>query len=265
MSILRNLLNAFVPVRERRETSTGALPLAIANAMITHELNGCESASITIAGGAAVLNATLEFTGSTDNINFLPVLVYPLFSVGGTALVCAQPIVSEVVNAANVFRVYNLACGNLKALRVRYSAYTAGAADVLIISESSESLHSSVMHSKPTTLIVSSTAAAGVLVNASLPAVPNLRHYIDFIRIVRSSSVALVAAAARAVIATTNLPGALAFTIGSDASPQGADKESVTEFANGLAASAINTATAVQAPAVAGVIWRINVGYRLGL
>jgi hypothetical protein len=44
------------------------------------------------------------------------------------------------------------------------------------------------------------------------------------------------------------------------------DKEVVFEFGGaGIAASAAGTATTIVAPIWTGVIWRINVSYRLGL
>ena len=54
--------------------------------------------------------------------------------------------------------------------------------------------------------------------------------------------------------------------MGQDAGGIGVDKEALMDFGGtGLAATATNTATTIICPAYVGVIWRINVGYRLGL
>jgi hypothetical protein len=68
------------------------------------------------------------------------------------------------------------------------------------------------------------------------------------------------------LVTTTNLPGNPVLTFGSDAAAQGVDKEQILDYSgSGLAATAIGTATTVVCPAYTGVIWRINVAYRLGL
>jgi hypothetical protein len=68
------------------------------------------------------------------------------------------------------------------------------------------------------------------------------------------------------LVTTTNLPGNPALTFGADAAGIGIDKEVKLDFgATGLAASALGTATTVVAPVYTGVIWRITVGYRLGV
>ena len=55
-------------------------------------------------------------------------------------------------------------------------------------------------------------------------------------------------------------------TMGSDAGGIGVDKELRVDFGGtGLAATALGTNTTVVCPAYVGVIWRINIGYRLGL
>jgi len=263
MSILRNLMAAVVPVRERRESSG---VLAALNAELVHDVNGCSSAVVHLAGGGATLNATVEISGSPDGTNYYPLLYYPFAGSGGTLPTFSQPMVAEVFNAASILRAYSVACGGLRKLRVRITAFTAGAATVVINSEDTVSLHPNVLAQKASTLMVTATGAASAAVTATLPAVAGLRHYIDFIRVRRSASVLLTAGAAPTVVTTTNLPGSPAMTFGADAAAQGVDKDEVLDFgSSGLAASAINTATTVVAPVTTGAIWRIIVAYRLGL
>ena len=115
-------------------------------------------------------------------------------------------------------------------------------------------------------MVTAVSAGAGSAATATLPAVVGLRHYIDGIQVTRSATAALTAAATPVSVTTTNIPGTPAFTFGQDTAGIGIDKTVEFDFgATGIAASAANTATTVVCPAYAGVIWRINVSYRLGL
>ena len=110
------------------------------------------------------------------------------------------------------------------------------------------------------------TAAVSTAVTVTLPAVTSLRHYIDRISVVRSATAALTASATPVLVTTTNIPGLPIFTFGSDAAGVGIDREQVMDFGGaGMGAIALGTATTVVCPAYTGVIWRVNVTYRLGL
>lgn len=264
MSIIRNLSGAFVPVREARETSgiLGAL-----NAELVLDTNGDENAVITIIPSAFA--GTLEFTYSTDSTgtNFfpLPVFPFPPGCVGGTIPVGGQPLLTEALVVGVTARTYSALTGGIKRVRVRVSAYTSGTLVATIRSDAAATFNLAMV-TRPSTLLVTATAAAGAGATVTLPAVPGLRHVIDFIRVTRSASALLTAGAAPTVVTTTNLPGSPALTFGQDAAAQGVDKEVVLDFGgSGLAASAINTNTTVVCPATTNVIWRATVSYRLGL
>ena len=264
MSIQRNLSGEFMPHQEARRT-TGTL--AALNAEVVHNVNGDNSATIFI-NGTGTFNATYNIQGSPDGTNFYDLLAFPYApgSVGGTLPQPGQPLVTEAVNAATVQRMLCVAVGGLQKVRIRLTAYTGGTAAVTINSDQCESLSPYVRDQKAATLMVTATGAASAAVTATLPAVAGLRHYIDGIQITRSATAALTAAATPVVVTTTNLPGTPAFTFGSDAGGVGVDK--IVEFdfgSTGIAASAVNTATTVVCPVYTGVIWRINVSYRLGL
>ena len=93
-----------------------------------------------------------------------------------------------------------------------------------------------------------------------------MRHYIDRISVLRSATAALTASATPVLVTTTNIPGLPVLTFGSDAGGVGVDKEQVVDFGGtGAAATALGTATTVVCPVYTGVIWRVNVAYRLGL
>lgn len=265
MSLFRNLAAAFVPVRERRESSG---TLASLNAEIVHDCNGDEAALIYVNAGAGTWNATLDFAGSADGTNFFSIPVYPFVPgcLSGTVPHAAQPLLTEVINTTSVIRAYCVNVGQIRKLRVRASAWTAGSAAVVINSEAQASLHPNVLAQKAGSLLVSATGAVSAAVTATLPSVAGFRHYLDFIRVTRSATAALTASATPVTVTTTNLPGSPIITFGADAAGIGLDKVEELDFgSSGLGATAITTATTIVCPAYTGVIWRINVGYRLGL
>jgi hypothetical protein len=264
MSLLRNLNGNLVPIREQR-TASGVL--AALNAELVIDLNGDESALVYIQSTAFI--GTLEFTGcnSTDGTQFFPVVAYP-YSVGcagGTIPLAGQPLLVDALVAANTSRVYSVPVGQLKKLRVRASAFTSGSCVCSITSDTQDELNTAIS-SRPSTLFVTATGAASAAVTATLPAVAGLRHILDFIQVTRSATAALTASATPVLVTTTNLPGSPVITFGSDVAGIGVDKEGKRDFGStGLAATALGTATTVVCPVYTGVIWRVDVAYRLGL
>ena len=264
MSLLRNLLGNFMPHLEARRT-TG--PLAAVNAEVVHDLNGDASAVIYL-NGTGTLNATYAVDGSIDGVNYFPLLCSPYgtASLGGVLPQSAQPLVTEVVNAATVQRALCTSVGGLQKVRVRLTAYASGSCVVTINSDDCRSISPYANDLKAATLMVTATAAVSTAVNASLPAVAGLRHYIDRIDVVRSATVALTAAAVPVLVTTTNIPGLPVLTFGADTGGVGIDKALSIDFgASGMAATAAGTATTIFCPIYTGVIWRVNVAYRLGL
>lgn len=264
MSILRNEAGAFMPHMEGR-TTTGTL--AAINSEVVHNVNGDTSAIIYFTS-TGTLNATYNVQASIDGTNFFDVPAFPIAQAcfAGTIPLSAQPLVSETVNAASIVRALCVATGGYRKIRIRLTAYTSGTMTVTINSDESPSPNPYLRDQKAGTLTITTTAAASTAVTATLPAVPSLRHYIDRISVVRSATAALTASATPVLVTTTNIPGLPIFTFGSDAGGVGVDKEQVMDFGGaGVGATAIGTATTVVCPAYTGVIWRINVAYRLGL
>lgn len=264
MSILRNLLGNFMPHMEAR-TTTGIM--AALNAEVVHDVSGDASAVIFL-NGTGTFNATYNIQGSPDGSNYFDLAAYPYApgSLGGTLPQPGQPLISEAVNAAAVRRMLCVATGGLQKIRVRLTAYTSGSCAVTINSDECPSLSPHLRDQKAATLAVTATAAVSTAVTLTLPAVSGLRHYIDYISVVRSATTALTASATPVVVTTTNIPGSPALTFGSDAAGVGIDKELVLDFGgSGMAASAVGTATTVVCPVYTGVIWRVNAAYRLGL
>ena len=264
MSLLKNLTGDYLPHFEARRT-TGTL--ASAAASIEHILNGDASAVIYL-NGTGTFNATYTVEGCADGVNYFPLLCYPYAtgSVGGTLPVAAQPLITEAVNAATVQRVLCASVGGLQKIRVRLTTYASGTCAVTINSDVCQSINPYANDTRASTLMVSATAAVSTAVTATLPAVTGLRHYIDRIDVTRSATAALTAGAAPVVVTTTNINGAPQLTFGSDAGGVGVDKTVTLDFgATGMACSAAGTATTIVCPVYTGVIWRVNVAYRLGL
>jgi hypothetical protein len=264
MGILRNFLGSIVPIRERREA---AGTLNALNAELVLDVNGDESASILLLGSAATLNCTVEFTGSVDGVNFMPVLALPYQGTSAAAPPSnAQPLIVEAINTTNVVRQYMVRCGQLKKLRVRLSVFASGSADVYIVSDACRSLHPALSGDRPTSLVVTATAAVGVALTTTLPAVAGLRHHIDFIYVSRFATALLTAGSAPVLVTTTNMPGTPVIPFPAEAAPQGTETVRQLDFGGtGLATTTLGTASTTVCPATTGVIWRATIAYRLGL
>ena len=110
--------------------------------------------------------------------------------------------------------------------------------------------------------VVTTLGAAAGAVTLTLPAPgAGFSHYLTAIEIVRVATAALAGTAALN-ITTTNLPGALAWTVGNAMAAGGTSVDVRFNFDSPLKASAASTATTVVAPAPgAAVSWRITVYY----
>jgi hypothetical protein len=114
-------------------------------------------------------------------------------------------------------------------------------------------------------LCQSATAATGVGVTATLPAVASQFHYISLIQIKKYFTVANAASATPLVVTTTNLPGSLAFTFGQPLGTIGTTDSDILMPEAPLKSSVLNTATTIVCPATTGIIWRVNVFYFVAL
>lgn len=254
-----------VRVAKPRASSSGTL--AALNAELILQVDSDDNAMLYIQSTSFI--GTLEFTGVSDvgGTQYFPIAAYPysIGCAGGTIPLAGQPLIVDALVAANTARVYSIPCGQLRTIRVRASAYTSGSCVATLAADDASPLNTAI-EARPTTLLVTATGAASAAVTATLPAVTGLRHVVDFIQVTRSATAVLTAAATPVVVTTTNLPGSPALTFGSDAAAQGVDKDVRLDFGStGLAASVLGTATTVVCPVYTGVIWRVNVGYRLGL
>ena len=258
MSIFKNALGLTVPVRENR--TAGPVNLTALNQEFTMDLNGDANVLVYVLSDLFV--GTLEFTGAIDNgpSLYFPIRAYAYSSgcTGGTIPNAGQPMLLDALVAVNLTRVYSIPVSQLRRLRIRSSAYTSGNCTIYAVADTNKAFNPVAADQDPATLVVTATAAVGVAVTATLPAVAGLRHYLDSVHVVRSATAALTASA-------TNVPGTPALIFGQDVAGIGIDKESRLDCGpEGLAATALGTNTTIICPAYVGVIWRINCVYHLG-
>ena len=115
------------------------------------------------------------------------------------------------------------------------------------------------------TLAVTATGAASAAVTLTLPApAAGLFHYIVSLTVQRYASTALTGAAAPVVVTTTNLPGALAFSVDTAGAVGTSTVQTLALASDPLRSTAAATATTVVAPVVTGGIWRLTAIYYTG-
>jgi hypothetical protein len=255
-------LNSALRVTQPQRRATGTLAAINAETVLT--LDGESSATLWL-NGTGTFNATYTVQGSPDGVNFFDLLTYPVpqFCVGGTTPLAGQPLISEAVNAATVQRLLSFACDGLQSIRVRLTAYTSGSSAVNLSADIGQPLSPYVFAQRAATLAVTATAATGVAVTATLPAVVGIRHYLDRVDVTQIAT-ATAAGVTAVTVTTTNLPGLPILSFGSDYTIGQARQQSLDFGASGGAATALNTATTIVCPATTNVIWRVNALYRLG-
>ena len=222
--------------------------LGALNAEVITPADGCNSVTVDLRG---TFSMTIEVSGSIDGTNWTLIPVRPLNQA-------TVAYVSAIAGTAAGVWTGSAAC--YRFVRARVTAYTSGTAIATL--SAGTCIPDWTLQGQITPAITTTTGAAGAAVTATLASAgAGLRHYITYVSIVRSASVALTAGAAPTVVTTTNLPSSLAFTFGADAALQGSDKIIREDFAYPLAASAQAAATTIVCPATTGVIWRVTVGY----
>jgi hypothetical protein len=107
---------------------------------------------------------------------------------------------------------------------------------------------------------VTAIGAAGAAVTCTLPAAANVFHYIQCIEIVKYATAAITGSATPVTVTTTNLPGNIAFTLGT-AQAVGTTLVETFPSIDTLRSAVVNTATTIVCPATTSVIWRVNVLY----
>jgi hypothetical protein len=222
--------------------------LGALNAEVIVATDGASSISLDLRG---TFSMTIELSGSVDGTNWTPIPVKPVN-------LASKSYVAAIVGT--VAGVWVGACSHFRLVRARVTAYTSGSAVAYLVSSIApldQSLDGMV-----TPVLGTVTAAIGVAATLTLASPgAGLRHYITYLSINRFAGAVLTAAAAPVVVTTTNLPGALAFSVPAEAAAQGTLDRWREDFTYPLAASAQGTATTIVCPVTTGVIWRVTAGY----
>lgn len=230
-----------------RENISVTGTLGALNAEVQAFCDGCSTVAIDLRG---TFSHTVAIHGTVDGTNWTLIPVRP--QTGGI-------YVLGIVGTAS--GVWMASCAGYTKVRAIVTAYTSGGSTATLVC-SNALFDDFAKNGGVTSQLGTITAATGVAATLSLAAPGlGLRHYLTYLRIVRSPTVALTASATPTVITTTNLPGTLAFTMGADAAPIGQDKFIQEDFAYPVTTVAQNTATTIVCPAVTGVIWRVTAGF----
>ena len=230
-----------------RENQTATGTLGALNAEIQAFCDGCSTVAIDLRG---TFLHTVAIQGTIDGTNWILIPVRP--QIGGIYVLGIVGTVSGVWMAS---------CAGYTKVRAIVTAYTSGGSTATLVA-SNALFDDFAKNGSVTPQIATNTAATGVALTLTIAAPGlGLRHYLTYLRIVRSPTVLLTASATPTVITTTNIPTGLAFTMGADASPIGQDKYIQEDFAYPLMTTAQNTATTIVCPATTGVIWRVTAGY----
>ena len=226
-----------------RENIAGSGNLGALNAEIIINADGASTVALDLRG---TFNLTVEVAGSVDGTNWTLLAVR---SITGGSYVAAV--------AGTASGAWVAACAGFTRIRARVTAYTSGAATASLLAATGildDRLLGEVSSNAATITAAVSTAATLTLTAPGA----GLRHYITGLRIERHAAALLTAGATPALITTTNLPGALAFSIPVEAAAQGSVYEKVLDPVRAIMAAAQNTATTIVAPLTTNVIWRIS-------
>jgi hypothetical protein len=228
------------------------------NTFITGSLGSLNSELDLGADGAASISAivtgtyvgTITFEGSIDGTNWDAIPMKPLNAGSLYVLTLASAAVGRWIGP----------CAGFRQVRARMSAYTSGAATVLITADTAPNELLVLRKSADQSVTNTGVAAAAVTLTLGAPGV-GLFHFISRLIIQRHTSAALTAAATPILVTTTNLPGSRALSFPADAALQGQVAQEVIEPSSPIRSSVANTATTIVMPATTGVIWRATADY----
>lgn len=222
------------------------------NAEVLMDLNGHAVALFHLQTGAASL--TVVFEATVDGTNY--------FGLPGLN-VATESMLASVIVTTTQSSVYAVGVTGFRRVRARVSAYTSGT--ITINCRATQSDFAIYARPVPSTLAVTITAAAAAGATLTLPAPgAGLFHYITSLTIVRNATAAL-AGTATLVITSTNLPGALAWSVGNAMNAGGTQPDVYLAPTTPLKSSVANTATTVVMPAPgAAVLWRAVATYYIG-
>jgi hypothetical protein len=239
-------------------TSFGTL--GALNAELVMDIQGKAVAMFDIRTAAGALSIVFEGTVDGTNYYALPGFAQSQ-NLAGTLI--QEAFVNTIVVATTTSGIYEVGCTGFRRIRARVSAYTSG--NVVVAGRATAADFIIYSRPIPSTLAVTATAAANTGYTLTLPAVAGLFHYITRITSMRNATAAL-AGTATLTTTTTNLPGAMAWSVGNAMSAGGTAVDIEEEMGpSPLKSSVAGTATTIVVPAAgAAVLTRTNVFYYLG-
>lgn len=218
------------------------------NAEIIVACDGSGTVSLDLRG---TYNLTVEVSGTVDGTNWL---LIPMRAINLASVAFVAAIAGTTQGA------WIGACAGYSKIRARVTAHTSGSATATLSASLGEVdwQRSGIVTSGLGTI----TAAAGAAATLTLASPgAGLRHYLTYVRVARIAAAALTAGAAPVLVTTTNIPGALVFSIAANAALQGDIFPIQEDFNYPIAVTAQATATTIVAPATTNVIWRITAGF----
>lgn len=226
--------------------------LNAANAEVVMDLSGHAVALFHLQTAAG--NLTVVFEATVDGTNY--------FGLPGLN-VATESMLAAIVITTTQSAVYAVGVSGFRRVRARVSAYTSGT--ITINTRATQSDFAIYSRPMPSTLAVTVTAAANTGAVLTLPAPgAGLFHYITSLQISRNATAAL-AGTATLVITSTNLPGALAWSVGNAMAAGGTQRDVELAPTTPLKSSAANVATTIVMPVPgAAVLWRAVATYYIG-
>lgn len=231
-----------------REDMAGAGVLQAANSELVLDLNGDHTLAIDLRANGITGTPIVVLEGTVDGANYEQVPFYSkltqLWTMNWSPTTVGGIMYADVAAYRRV--------------RLRTAtAPTAGTYTAVIRSTVADLV--TVAMTQPATCLGTATAAAGAALTLTLAAPGvGLFHYITRLAITRFAAAALTAAAAPIVVTTTNIGGALAFSVPAEAAAQGVVWEKEIDFTQPIKSSVANTATTIVCPLTAGVLWRVT-------
>lgn len=243
--------DASIQTLHPRENIFGTGALAATNAETVIDADGASTVALVVTG---IYVGTLTVEGSIDGTNWDVIPMKPVNAGGIYVLTLASAAVGRFIGAV----------GWARKLRVRASLLTSGTAIVHLSADNGVVDITAFPRAADQGLTI--TAAVGVAATLTLPAPGiGLFHYITRLVIQRHAAALLVAAATPVIVTSTNLAGAMAFSIPADAAPAGSVYNEPIAIDQPIRSSVANTATTIVAPILANGIWRISANWYNGV
>ncbi|AXQ69709.1 hypothetical protein HOU03_gp127 [Caulobacter phage CcrSC] len=226
-----------------RENIVANGTLSAVNSEIVLETHGNASVYVDLRG---TFNLTVEVQGSVDLINWVPIAMAPIAENAG--------LVANI--SGSTPGAWMGKCAGFTRLKAKVTAWTSGAATAVMVA----TLAPFDAGEQTTSSAVTATGSSGAAVTLTLPTSAPLTHHLTYITITRFAATALTAVGSPTVATTTNLPGAMAFTLPREAAALGSVFTLHEDYPRPLRASDVGPTTIVL-PATSGVIWRVTAGY----